>query len=144
MGDTAYPLSLTLITPYKRPEQHSIANRRFNQQLSSVRIDIEHAFGILKGRWQSLCGLRLRLKNQERYDFALSWIYVCVLLHNILIREDDKWEETDGWWTEDIQDEHDEALSVVNSDGGLDDGRRRREAMKGVVINWLRQNHRVQ
>lgn len=52
-------------------------NKEFNRSLSIVRIDIEHAFGMLKDRWKSLTGLRLILTTQKKYEFACMWITAC-------------------------------------------------------------------
>ena len=80
-------------------------NRKFNKKLSRVRIDIEHAFGMLKGRWKSLTGLRVRVNKQERYMYAAQWITACVVLHNILLKCDDRWDEDEGWWTPEEEEE---------------------------------------
>ena len=97
LGDSAYPCNRAVITPYKRPLANSRPNTRFNFLHSKVRVDIEHAFGILKGRWQSLNGLRVRISNARRYDFAVKSIMACVVLHNILIQQGDQWEGGRGW-----------------------------------------------
>ena len=48
VGDSAYPLSPWLIKPY--PEGTRDRNEiRFNKQLSSARVKVEYAFGLLKG-----------------------------------------------------------------------------------------------
>lgn len=134
LGDSAYPCSNTLVAPYKRPLANRPANRTFNTRLSNIRIDIEHAFGILKGRWQSLSGLRVRISNHKRYQFAVQWIVACTVLHNILIQEGDEWEEEEGWWTEEEIQEHDEILGEVQGTLG---GSQRREQVKQVVLNMI-------
>ncbi|KAE8182305.1 hypothetical protein CF328_g8556 [Tilletia controversa] len=68
LADSAYKNTDTLVTPYKKPLSNLLPNRRFNHLLSSVRIDIEHAFGLLKGRWASLKSLRLRLDGWDDVD----------------------------------------------------------------------------
>ena len=54
-----------MIPLYKAPYTLRCSNQKFNCRLSSIRIDIEHAFGILKGRWKSLTELRLILTNHQ-------------------------------------------------------------------------------
>ena len=49
LGDAAYSNTSYLIRPYKSLYTRDKLNRRFNQKLSSVRVDIEHVFGMLKG-----------------------------------------------------------------------------------------------
>ena len=49
LEDAAYSNTSYLIGPYKSPYTRDKSNRKFNRKLSSVRVNIEHAFGILKG-----------------------------------------------------------------------------------------------
>ena len=46
-----------------------------------VRIRSEHAIGFLKGRFQSLKGLRVRIKDKRSHQFATYWIAACIGLH---------------------------------------------------------------
>lgn len=71
LGDSAYPCSITVLPPYRKPQSNQRDNKKFNYQLSRIRVDIEHAFGMLKGRWYSLNGLRIRISDQKRYKFAV-------------------------------------------------------------------------
>lgn len=47
---------------------------------------IEHAFGVLKGRWGTLRQLPIRIGDDVRRDSqrAVDWILACVTLHNML------------------------------------------------------------
>lgn len=54
LGDAVYSITSYLIGPYKSPYTREKSNRRFNRKLSSVRVDIEHAIGMLQGRWEVL------------------------------------------------------------------------------------------
>lgn len=85
LGDAAYTNTSHMVTPYKAPASNMRANKRFNQKLSSVQIDIKHAFGMLKGCWQSLTAMRCRIQNSASYAYAVEWITACVVLHNILL-----------------------------------------------------------
>ena len=85
LADSAYSSTLYVISPYKKPTSLSNNSQHFNRILSSIRIDIEHAFGMLKGRWKSLCGLRLKVDTDEHYEYAIQWIIACVVLHNVLL-----------------------------------------------------------
>lgn len=82
-GDSAYKLSTTVITPFRRnsSEAENVKNR-FNKLHSKYRVRIEHCFGMLKERFGSLKELRLRLMNAESSRFACKWITVCCILHN--------------------------------------------------------------
>ena len=52
LADKAYELTSRCITPYKSPlaDQVEGGYRTFNRALASMRIKIEHAFGMLKAR----------------------------------------------------------------------------------------------
>lgn len=132
LGDSAYPCSDILIPPFKKPLANQRLNKRFNYHLSNIRVDIEHAFGVLKGRWVSLCGLRVRISTEKRYRFALQCIMACVVLHNLLIRQGDDWEEEKGWRPAEQVEEHDSMLQGLRSSLG---GAQRRERMKAIVLS---------
>ncbi len=96
-GDIGYPLTPWLIIPYK--ERHkSKENRDFNYALSKVRIRSEHAIGYLKGRFQSLKELRIRINNAQDMSYASCWIQACIVLHAFAL---DMELETDEAWLED-------------------------------------------
>lgn len=59
--------------------------KKFNSHLSHVRIAVEHSFGILKERFQSLKELRTRVTGKRTLRFINLWIRSCFILHNILI-----------------------------------------------------------
>lgn len=46
-----------------------------------VRIRSEHAIGLLKGRFQSLKGLRVRIKDKNSHQFATYWVAACIGIH---------------------------------------------------------------
>jgi len=54
IGDAAYPLSNYLLVPYKDYGKLTPAMTLFNHRLSSTRIVIEQAFGLLIGRFRKL------------------------------------------------------------------------------------------
>lgn len=54
VGDSAYPLSLWLMKPFKQTPTLTESQLHFNRALSQARVVIEQAFGILKGRWRHL------------------------------------------------------------------------------------------
>lgn len=86
-GDSAYKLTKTVLTPYR---SNSAQNRNnFNRIFSKYRIRIEHSFGIMKERFNSLKELKLQIKNNSSVNFACCWVLVCVILHNILIDENE-------------------------------------------------------
>jgi hypothetical protein len=49
--------------------------------------------GILKGRWGSLRGLRLKFKEKEDTEKVNKWIVCCLVLHNIVTGFNDNWSD---------------------------------------------------
>jgi len=84
LGDSAYPLTTHCLVPYKTPRQSSLTSQKkeFNRQLSSIRVKVEHTFGILKHKFQSLRNLPVRISSQMSLNFAVRWIAACIVLHN--------------------------------------------------------------
>ena len=54
VGDGAYPLLPWLLTPFQYGSALTWHNKKFNKKLSSARVTVERAFGILKARWRCL------------------------------------------------------------------------------------------
>ena len=46
-----------------------------------VRIRSEHAIGYLKGRFQSLKGLRVKIQDETTHRIATYWVVACIILH---------------------------------------------------------------
>ncbi|KIO15074.1 hypothetical protein M404DRAFT_95645, partial [Pisolithus tinctorius Marx 270] len=51
-----------------------------------VRVRVEHAFAALKGRFQSLHELRLKIRNERDVKVTVYWVMCCIILHNMVIR----------------------------------------------------------
>lgn len=85
-ADSAYKLSKTIITPFRKnsTEPESMTNS-FNKLHSKYRVRIEHCFGILKERFGSLKELRMRLIDARSSVHACNWIRACCILHNFII-----------------------------------------------------------
>ncbi|XP_052690636.1 putative nuclease HARBI1 [Crassostrea angulata] len=82
LGDSGYPLTRYLMTPYLAPR--TPAEERFNASLCRTRVLIEQTFGILKRKFQSLhFGLR------TCPDQAVEYITATCILHNIAIDRQD-------------------------------------------------------
>lgn len=92
-ADSAYVATPTVVPQYRRPKSNLHPYKAFVHLNDSIRIDAEHGFGILKGRFQSLCGLCVRIVNETRYRFAFEWITACCVLHDIFIHCDDTWKK---------------------------------------------------
>lgn len=84
IGDTAYPLSEFLLTPFKDIGHLTYEQIRYNIRLSSIRSIIERAFALLKGKFR-------KLKYLEMYnlDLIIYTIAPACILHNFIKMEED-------------------------------------------------------
>ncbi|KAF7311727.1 DDE Tnp4 domain-containing protein [Mycena indigotica] len=89
-GDAAYPISRWLTAPFKSPEREDPDNTIFNNHVSYVRVRSEHCIGFLKGRLQSLKGLRLTINNDRDHTYVTQWIMTCVVVHNFALLHEAK------------------------------------------------------
>ncbi|PLW42860.1 hypothetical protein PCASD_07225 [Puccinia coronata f. sp. avenae] len=87
IGNSGFPTSENLIPAFKRPANGLMPRpkKQFNQHLASLRVCNEHCIGILKGRFQSLQGLRKDLSSVGSLGKINHWISACVILHNFLL-----------------------------------------------------------
>lgn len=91
-ADSAYKLSSTVITPFRKNSNQLTAKCRkdFNRYFSTYRVRIEHVFGIMKEKFPSLKKLGIRIRDAKSHEFVCTWIRVCCILHNILLPHYDK------------------------------------------------------
>ncbi|WAR55416.1 hypothetical protein PtB15_6B157 [Puccinia triticina] len=90
VSDSGFPAESNVVPAFKRPPHGAMSRlqKRFNRHLSSVCICNEHCIGILKGRFQSLRGLRKDLSSAGTMESITHWISACVIIHNFLLRDD--------------------------------------------------------
>ncbi|KIK73221.1 hypothetical protein PAXRUDRAFT_68297, partial [Paxillus rubicundulus Ve08.2h10] len=50
----------------------------------------EHAFGALKGRFQSLRELRHSIHSAKDVQYTVNWVICCLILHNMIIRFEER------------------------------------------------------
>ncbi|XP_011706178.1 PREDICTED: putative nuclease HARBI1, partial [Wasmannia auropunctata] len=81
--DSAYPLLINLMVPFKDNDHLTAAQTRYIDKLSSIRNIIERAFGLLKGKFR-------KLKYLDIADFELGnkIIAAACTLHNFIINGD--------------------------------------------------------
>lgn len=122
---TARQISYWVVAPYKKPERDLPDNEKFNNHVSMVRIRSEHAIGFLKGRFQSLKGLRISIKDERSHKFATYWVAACIGIHTFAMScEAEEQEEDDNIGDADL-DFIEEGLSDTDDDGrGDGDGER--------------------
>lgn len=85
IGDAAYPIQSWLTAPFRNHGHLTPAQLHFNTIISKTRVKIEHAFGLLKGRFRRLRNL-LDMKGDQ--NIANTVVASCVL-HNICILQGD-------------------------------------------------------
>ena len=90
VGDSSYSLGPWLQKPFPEAtrERDEIA---FNKELTTVRVSMECAFGILKSRWRIL-GKRFDCSS---INFAVKIAVACAVLHNFCIMNGDEWNDRD-------------------------------------------------
>ncbi|CAG8783661.1 11495_t:CDS:2, partial [Dentiscutata erythropus] len=89
LADSAYPISLNIIPSFKNPSGLDKTKQiAFNKKHSKSRVVVEQAFGRLKSRFQLL--KELRTKSTK---IATDLIEISLILHNILEKSGDEWEE---------------------------------------------------
>ncbi|XP_065570194.1 putative nuclease HARBI1 [Artemia franciscana] len=84
IGDAAYPLSDRLLTPYRDTGNLTRYQVRYNFKLSSTRMSVERAIGMLKGRFR-----RLKFFLFPYLVFICKSIIAACTLHNFCIDEND-------------------------------------------------------
>eukprot|EP00644_Phytophthora_capsici_P005192 jgi/Phyca11/96240/e_gw1.1.1194.1 len=92
LADSAYPLLQNVLPAFKSPLADIPDNREFNNYLAMSRVRNEHAIGVLKGRWSSLRELRIQLRWKEEMTYLIDWAIGCCVLHNMMARLGDGWE----------------------------------------------------
>lgn len=92
LGDSAYPLSYHVITPYSQLESDLDPNKaRFNAKFSAMRQVVERAFGILVKRWRFLWKY-VYIQDQLR---LVKIVNTSCILHNFCINANDTFGITD-------------------------------------------------
>ncbi len=80
IGDSGYPSLDCLLTPVKETRALTAKEVNYNQKHSSTRMVVEHAFGLVKGKWTALTSTKCsRTSLQRRCEDVIA----CCCLHNI-------------------------------------------------------------
>ncbi|EFP74151.1 hypothetical protein PGT21_050170 [Puccinia graminis f. sp. tritici] len=91
LADSAYTTTMNVVAAFKKPSHGSLTEdeHSFNYYLAQKRVVIEQCIGGLKGQFQSLKGLRLRIGGKRDRVRANAWIIACGVLHNFLNQGDE-------------------------------------------------------
>jgi len=84
LGDSAYPLLVNLLVPFRDNGHLSESQIRYNVVHSAARSCIERAFGRLKGKFR-----RLKHLDVTRTERAALIIETACVLHNVSLQDDD-------------------------------------------------------
>jgi hypothetical protein len=84
LGDSAFPLTRWLITPFRNFGNLTQQQNRFNTAHAKARVAIERTFGLLKCRFRRL----LRLDASDMNIIVNSILSACIL-HNICVKDGD-------------------------------------------------------
>lgn len=108
----------------------------FNTKAAKPRVKIEHAFGMLKLRWQMLKSFGARLGNGaadgDEEDFRLAWTVVvaAMVLHNLYIATTPPYELTQDEIQTAVENAREQADAIPEEvNANLGDGQRREQVV---------------
>jgi hypothetical protein len=136
VADSALPNSPTVVSAYKCPNGHSLNMDQslFNTHLGRIRITSEHTIGILKGRFPWLKSIPMVITERaSSVRKILQYIDCCIVLHNLLIENDeipDDWCDTDDISLLDFTDKLNDPIE------GNSPPDERRRAVHDLFRNW--------
>lgn len=128
LGDSGYPLTPHLLTPFINPANRN--EERYNRKHKSTRCSIERANGVVKQRFRCLhkSGGCLMYSPQRCINIIIS----CLLLHNICIRDNVPMPDDDD--DDDGDDDNDiDIPNDVNAEG--------RQVRDQLVIRFAQRNN---
>ncbi|KAF7370022.1 DDE Tnp4 domain-containing protein [Mycena sanguinolenta] len=142
-ADSAYTLEKWVISPYKKPQSLQPGNEEFNNHVSMVRIRSEHAIGFLKGRFQSLKGLRISIKDEKTHQFATYWVAACVGVHSFAMQCEEEARDpndnedavmADPFIGEGLSSDSDSEPDAVEAGGVVHAGKTKREELRRLLV----------
>lgn len=80
IGDSAYPLLRTLMTPFRDSGHLTRSQIAYNTKLSSIRSIIERSFDLLKTKFR-----RLKFLDMSDFELGNAMIAAACVLHNFII-----------------------------------------------------------
>ena len=137
LGDSAYPLTPWLLTPYRDNGHLTAKQRNYNFLHSSSRMVIERAFALLKGRFP-----RLKYVDIDRLEDLPTIILAACTMHNICL----VCEEDIDDFLDDVADHADVANDAADGRGDTASGNCRRNLGKlkrNLIAEHLWEHSRV-
>jgi hypothetical protein len=135
LADSAYPVSRTIVPAFKRPHKKNLPKRHsdFNEKVSEIRITVEHCIGILKGKFQSLKGLRFILDKREDLALLNKWVTACSVLHNLSLLDpiEDEWLDVERIYEDD---DSSNINTGEENDEEQDLGKRKHNVIMNIVL----------
>jgi hypothetical protein len=121
LSDSALTNSRTVVSSFKCASGHSLPpdRERFNKILAKPRVISEHTIGMLKGRFQFLKSMPMKITEQKKsVKKILRIIDCCVIIHNFLLKVGDDELPNDWVEEEESDDESDDDASDVGHEVG--------------------------
>jgi hypothetical protein len=103
-----------VVSSFKCASGHSLPadKEKFNKILAKPRVITEHTIGMLKGRFQFLKSMPMKITDKKKsVKKILRIIDCCVILHNFLLQLGD--DDIPKDWMEESEDESDDDQSGV-------------------------------
>ena len=136
LADSGYSLRTFCLVPYRQPNSLVPHNQLFNELFSSARVKIEHVNGVLKGRWAILKGIPTQVKTNKDFKRVNEHIVTCLILHNILLKLNDEWEDDEN--NVDDDEEEDQEIIMAASRNETDEGAKQlRILVQNSCLNWF-------
>lgn len=140
-----------MVSPYKKPHSLQPGNEEFNNHISMVRIRSEHTIGFLKGRFQSLKGLRVSIKDSSTHKFATYWVAACIGVHSFAMHceEEERGSEADEdavladpFIGEGLSSDSDSVPNATAAGAAVHAGKAKREDLKRLLFKAKRRRAR--
>jgi len=134
LGDSGFAAAHHLVPMFKKTAGNALLRGRrayFNMRAAPMRVKVEMAFGIMKGRWRILKSMPLTLRTKRDQARAHAMIIAAAMLHNLLVNTDTRWHRSD----EDEDDDEDDGRQGINMDDyRVTENHRRREALVDQMV----------
>jgi hypothetical protein len=131
LGDSAFTPSNELVPSFKNPPNGVMSENQeaFNDLLSKPRSHSEHCIGLLKGRFQQLKNIRIKIKNKRTMQQIIKVVRASVILHNLLIETNAEYDE--AWIDRNDTDAMDDDMGLARNlwGGNMQDDDQRQRLM---------------